>query len=197
MSGLAVPAVFASDGMPYGVTFLANAGEDARLASIGRVFHAGSGLPLGAKKSAPPALRELAAHQPGRIEIAVIGAHLSGMALNHELTSLGGSFVAALKTAPDYRLFALDGEGPARPGMLRVSAGSGAQIEAELWSLSPQAFGRFVAGIPAPLSIGTLNFENGKTAKGFLVEAEAVRAAQEISSFGGWRKYVASRRKDA
>jgi allophanate hydrolase len=197
MSGLAVPAVFANDGTPFGVTFLARAGEDARLASICRVFHARSGLPLGARKSAQPRLRELAAHRPGQIEIAVIGAHLSGMALNHELTSLGGSFVAALKTAPDYRLFALGGEGPARPGMLRVSAGSGAQIEAELWSLSPQAFGQFVAGIPAPLSIGTLRFENGKTAKGFLVEAEAVRAAQDISSFGGWRKYVASQRKDA
>jgi allophanate hydrolase len=197
MSGLAVPAAFATDGTPYGVTFLAKAGEDAKLVTLGRVFHAKSGLPLGAKKIAQSALPELRAGQAGRIEIAVIGAHLSGMALNHELTSLGGSFVEALKTAPDYRLFALGGEGPARPGMLRVAKDTGTAIEAEIWSLAPDAFGKFVAAVPAPLSIGTVHFEGGRSTKGFLVEAEAVRDAREISSFGGWRNYIASERRSA
>ncbi len=197
LSGLAVPAVFADDGTPFGVTFLAKAGEDARLASIGRVFHAKSGLPLGGLKTAPQPLQELRATKPGDIEIAVIGAHLSGMALNHEVTGLGGTFVAARKTAADYRLFALAGDGPARPGMLRVAPGEGAKIEAEIWSLPAEAFGKFVAAIPSPLSIGTVRFDDGSAAKGFLVEAEAVRNAQEISSFGGWRNFIESRRKTA
>lgn len=197
LCGLAVPAVFAVDGTPYGVTFLGNAGEDAKLVSIGRAFHAASGLALGANKIPQPPLTKLSKMPDGGIELAVIGAHLSGMALNHELTSRGARFVDSLTTAPDYRLFALEGEGPARPGMLRVASGSGAKIEAEIWSLSAEAFGKFVAAVPAPLSIGSVLFENGKVAKGFLVEAEAVKNAKEISSFGGWRNYIASLRKSA
>lgn len=197
LSGLAVPAAFAADGTPYGVTFLARAGEDAKLATIGRVFHAKSGLPLGAHNIPQPALPKLVADIGGGVEVAVIGAHLSGMALNHELTALGARFVEALRTGPDYKLFALEGEGPARPGMLRVAPGKGSKVEAELWSLSHEAFGKFVAAVPAPLSIGSVRFENGKIAKGFLVEAEAVKSAKEISSFGGWRNYVASLRKSA
>lgn len=197
LCGLAVPATFAPDGTPYGATFLAKVGEDAKLASLGRTFHAKSGLPLGAKKLPQPPLRKLEVVTGAGIELAVIGAHLSGMALNHELTSLGAKFVQALNTTPDYRLFALEGEGPARPGMLRVDTGLGTKIEAEIWSLSQAAFGKFVASVPSPLSIGTVRFENSKTAKGFLVEAEAVKGAKEISSFGGWRNYTASLRKIA
>ncbi len=197
LCGLAVPATISGNGMPYGATMLAHAGEDARLLTLGRALHAKSGLTLGAlglKQPAPLPAAPLGNHET---MIAVIGAHLSGMALNHELTSLGARFIEALRTTPEYKLFALGGEGPARPGMLRVASSTGAQIEAELWALSHEAFGKFVAAVPAPLSIGSVRFENGKTAKGFLVEAEAVRNAPDISSFGGWRNYVAAQRKSA
>jgi allophanate hydrolase len=196
LCGLAIPVTIAG-GMPYGATLLAAAGADARLLSFGRAMHAKSGLTLGALGKAQPDPLPAAPLANGETAIAVIGAHLSGMALNHELTALRGRFVEALRTTPDYRLFALAGEGPARPGMLRVSTGAGVSIEAELWALSHEAFGKFVASIPAPLSIGTVRFENGKTAKGFLVEAEAVHGAKEISSFGGWRSYVSQIRKSA
>ncbi len=197
LCGLAVPVTLAEGGMPYGSTLLANAGNDARLLSLGRAMHTKSGLTLGALGVAHPAPRPATALAKGEIAIAVLGAHLSGMALNHELTSIGARFLEALRTTPDYRLFALKGEGPARPGMLRVAKDAGVPIEAELWALSEQAFGKFVAGIPSPLSIGTVHFENGKSAKGFLVEAESIRDAEEISSFGGWRNYVGSQRKSA
>ena len=120
----------------------------------------------------------------------MVGAHLSGLPLNHELTSAGGIFLRAVDTTPDYRFFALPNTSPPKPGLLRVSPGEGAPIATEVWSLDQAAFGAFVAKIPAPLGIGTLQLADGTTPKGFLVEAEAVRGAEDISSFGGWRAYL-------
>lgn len=197
LCGLAVPAVFASEGTPYGVTFLAKAGEDAKLLPIGRAFHAKSSLPLGALKVPQPGFAANTSLVAGEIEIAVVGAHMSGMALNHELASLGARFLRAVNTAPDYRLFLLDGTKPARPGMLRVKKGEGVAIATEIWAMSAEAFGTFVSRIPAPLSIGTVGFEDRSTAKCFLVEAEAVRGAKDISASGGWRNFIASERKSA
>jgi allophanate hydrolase len=191
LCGLAVPATFADDGTPYGITFLAKAGEDARLLSLGRVFHAKSGLPLGALGIPQPAPSATSALSGGEIEIAVVGAHMSGMALNHELTTLGARFLRIALTTPDYRLFVLDGTKPARPGLLRTEKGEGAAIATEVWAMTAEAFGKFVSKIPSPLSIGTASFGDGTATKCFLVEAEATRSAQDISAFGGWRNYVA------
>jgi allophanate hydrolase len=129
----------------------------------------------------------------GRIGLAVVGAHLSGLPLNRELVELGGIFVTEVETAQDYRLFALAGGEPAKPGLLRVAAGAGAAIKAEVWALDPAAFGGFVAKIPAPLGVGTVRLAGGSSVKGFLVEPEAVAGATDISGFGGWRAYLASR----
>lgn len=126
------------------------------------------------------------------IEIAVVGAHLSGLPLNHELTSRGGVFRRAVRTEQSYRFHALAGGPPRRPGLLRVAAGAGHAIEAEVWALPPAGFGEFVAGIPAPLCIGTLMLADGTRPKGFLVEPEGLAGAEEISRFGGWRSYLAS-----
>ena len=193
LCALAVPASMRPDGAPFGVTLLAPAGEDAALAAIGRQFHRSTGLPLGALKRPQPPLAELpAAPAPGEIAIAVVGAHLSGMPLNGELRSAGGRLAARTKTAPHYRLYALAGTNPPKPGMLRVKNGAGTAIEVEVWVLPDAAFGRFVGAIPPPLSIGTLDLADGSAVKGFLVEAEAVADARDISSFGGWRAFVSS-----
>lgn len=197
LCGLAVPAVFASDGTPYGVTFLAKVGEDAKLLPIGRAFHAKSELPLGALNIRQTPVADAPSLAAGEVEIAVVGAHMSGMALNHELVSLGARFIRAVRTAPDYRLFLLDGTKPARPGLLRVKQGEGASIDTEIWAMSAEAFGMFVSRIPAPLSIGTVTFEGQSTAKCFLVEAEAVRDAKDISATGGWRNFMADAHRSA
>ena len=126
------------------------------------------------------------------IEIAVVGAHLTGLPLNHELTSRGGEFLRAVRTEPSYRLHALAGGPPRRPGLLRIAAGTGHAIEAEVWALPDAGFGAFVAAIPAPLCIGTLRLDDGTTPKGFLVEPEGLHGGEEISRFGGWRAFVAS-----
>jgi allophanate hydrolase len=192
LCGLAVPSSIGTNGLPFGVTLLAPGGEDAALASIGRQFHYATGLPLGALKVPQPLLQKsTSVAAAGEIAIAVVGAHLSGMPLNGELRSAGARLLETTKTAPHYRLFALAGIKPPKPGLLRVG-GEGAAIELEVWALSDAAFGRFVANIPPPLSVGTLELADGRAVKGFLVEAEAITGARDISSFGGWRRFVAS-----
>jgi allophanate hydrolase len=129
--------------------------------------------------------------EPG-IPLVVVGAHLSGMPLNGELRAHGGGLLHVTTTTDDYRLYALPGTNPRRPGLLRVAAGTGCPIEVEVWSLPPAGFGLFVASIPSPLGIGTLRLADGAAAKGFLVEAIATDGAEDISRFGGWRNYIAS-----
>ena len=198
MCGLAVPASMRPDGIPFGVTLLAPAGEDAALAAIGREFHAATGLPLGALQyPQPPLVRPTAAPAEGEIPIAVVGAHLSGMPLNGELRAVGGRLIERTATAPHYRLYALAGACPPKPGLLRVKNGAGTAIEVEVWALSEGAFGRFVAAVPQPLSIGTLDLGGGRSVKGFLVEAEAVAGARDISSFGSWRAFIAQEKATA
>jgi allophanate hydrolase len=190
LCGLALPAAMRTDGIPFGITLLAPAGDDALLASIGRMFHADTGLTVGAKGAKQPALAPVTEMGSDEIAIAVVGAHLSGMALNGELLALGGRLLEETVTAPDYRLYALDTT-PPKPGMLRVDAGAGHPIKLELWALSAAAFGKFVAAIPPPLSIGTIRLADGRGVKGFIVEPAAVNGARDISSFGGWRAFVA------
>ena len=191
LCGLAVPASMRPDGVPFGITLLARAGEDVALAAIGRQFHAATGLPLGALKTPQsPLAKDSAMPAMGEIAIAVVGAHLSGMPLNGELRSAGGRLLERTATAPHYRLYALAATTPPKPGLLRVKNDGGAKIEIEVWALSDAAFGHFVAAVPPPLSIGTLELSDGRAVKGFLVEAEAIAGARDITSFGGWRKFV-------
>jgi allophanate hydrolase len=191
LCGLALPASIRADDIPFGITLLAPAGQDAQLASIGRVFHADTKLPMGARHLPQPPLAALPASVRGdEVAIAVVGAHLSGMALNGELKALGGRLQEETRTAPDYKLYAL-ATTPPKPGMLRVQAGTGASIELEVWALSAAAFGNFVAAVPPPLSIGTIRLADGRDVKGFIVEAAAVDGARDISASGGWRAFVA------
>ncbi|MEW6639220.1 MAG: allophanate hydrolase [Pseudomonadota bacterium] len=191
LCGLAVPAAMRDDGIPFGVTLLAPAGRDAALAAIGRVFHADTQLPVGANALPQPPLRPAATKTEG-IAIAVVGAHLSGMPLNGELAALDATLMETTVTAPDYKLYALAGTTPPKPGLLRVEAGAGAAIALEVYTLSPAAFGAFVAAIPPPLGIGSIRLADGRLVKGFLVEPAALSGARDISSFGGWRAFIAA-----
>lgn len=197
LCGLAVPSSMRADGIPFGITLLAPAQHDAQLASIGRAFHADTKLPVGAHNLKQPPLAPVSkAIGADEVAIAAVGAHLSGMALNHELLSLGGRLIEATSTTPDYKLYALHGTVPPKPGMLRVETG-GAAIAVEVWALPTKAFGAFVADVPAPLSIGSVHLANGPSVKGFLVEAAAIDGARDITHFGGWRAFVAAQAKSA
>jgi allophanate hydrolase len=126
------------------------------------------------------------------VRVAVCGAHLSGLPLNGQLTSRGARLVAAPRSAPCYRFYSLPGGPPERPGMVRVAEGGGA-VELEVWELPAEHFGSFVAGIPAPLGIGTVLLEDGSRVQGFVCEAVAAEGARDITALGGWRAWLASK----
>lgn len=146
-----------------------------------------SGAEASVRQAAP------ANEKAARLPICVVGAHLSGMPLNRELTEAGGVLVKRCRTARDYRLFVLPDTTPMKPGVVRQPGFAGPGLEVEVWALDPAAFGAFVAGIPAPLGIGKVTLEDGSAVPGFLCEAHAVEKAQEITALGGWRAFMATR----
>ena len=121
--------------------------------------------------------------------LAVVGVHLSGQPLNKQLTELSASLVRSCKTSADYRLYALANTEPPKPGLARVSSGGNA-IEIEVWELSTPAFGAFVKGVPAPMTIGTVVLDDGSKVHGFGCEPIALEGATDITAFGGWRAYL-------
>ena len=191
MAAIAVPSGLRGDGLPSSLTLVGVAGSDGYLAGLATQIQLRSGAGLGATgaKVAAPVPAPVRA-PPGRIELAVVGAHLSGLPLNRELVACGAILLREAQTLPHYRLYALPGTVPPKPGLLRVATDAGAGIACEVWALEAAAFGSFVANIPAPLGIGTLGLADGTSVKGFLVEAEAVKAAEDITHFGGWRAYA-------
>jgi allophanate hydrolase len=193
LAGLAVPAGFRPDGLPFGVTLLAPAFSDNALAALGDRLQRAQGLPLGATGLALPHAKEAppTTARPAMVQLAVCGAHMSGLPLNRELTERGARLVRRARTAPRYRFYALEAFSPPRPGMLRGEPG--AAIEVEVWELPATAFGGFVDGIPAPLGIGTVELEDGAQLRGFVCEHYATQGAREITQLGSWRSYLARR----
>jgi len=206
-AAISVPSSIRSDGLPFGITLIGRCASDWRLAELGQRYHHATGLSQGATGEALPAPQAIAALclHPGpppegegvkTVKVAVVGAHLSGMPLNGQLTERGATLVAAGETAPHYQLFALSGTVPPKPGLLRVAPRTGARIAVEVWEMPVEHYGSFVALIPAPLGIGTLELADGSSVQGFLCEALATEGAQDISHLGGWRAYVASLTKN-
>lgn len=188
LCGIAVPNGFREDGLPLGVTFLAPGFEEARAAGIAAAFHKATGLNLAKFENSYPDAEEPALPDDYR-EIAVVGAHLSGMPLNRELIERGGFFRRTAGTTEDYRLFALTGTVPPKPGLIRV-AKDGASIAVEVWALPVAGFGDFIGRIPAPLGVGKVSLNDGSMVTGFLCETAATEAQPDISAYGGWRDYV-------
>ncbi|MDP2713054.1 MAG: allophanate hydrolase [Solirubrobacteraceae bacterium] len=180
LCAIALPAAARADGLPFGVSLIAPAGADGAL------------LALGGRWRDEPADDADEDQRGGTVALAVVGAHLSGEPLNNELVALGARLVRTTRTAPTYRLYELPGSVPAKPGLVNGDPTAGPGIEVEIWELATEAFGRLVAAIPAPLSIGTLALRDGRSVKGFLCEASAVVGAREITEHGGWRAFLQS-----
>jgi allophanate hydrolase len=198
LCGIAVPTALSADKTPFGVTLLAPAGRDGLTASIGRALHAASDLPLGATNLRhPPLIAAPAVKLDGHVEIAVFGAHLSGLELNREMVALGARLIRPVRTAPNYRLYLLPSGPPQRPGLVRVEPGKGASIEAEIWAMPAESLGRLVAAIPSPLGIGTIELSDGASVKGFLAESAGADGARDITNFGGWRSFLAAEKGGA
>lgn len=192
-AAISVPSALRPDGLPFGITLIGPSGSDWALAELGQRYHHATGLPQGATGLPLPTPLPLPTLQsPATVKLAVVGAHLSGMPLNSQLTERGARLLAQTETAPDYRLYALPGSTPPKPGLQRVAPGQGARIAVEVWEIPLQHYGAFVALIPAPLGIGTLALSDGSTVQGFLCEAQALHDATDITHLRGWRNYIAS-----
>jgi len=180
-AAVSVPAGFQKNGLPFGITLAAPAHQDIPLLHLAdRLVHGDKSS--SAQKDTLPL---------GRVRVAVCGAHLEGLPLNHQLTSRGAHLVMRTQSSADYRLYALPGGPPYRPGMVRVNAAeTGSPIEVEVWEMPASEFGSFVAGIPAPLGIGTITLISGEKVLGFVCEQYAVHNAEDITRFGGWRAYL-------
>lgn len=193
-AALALPAGWRSDGLPFGVTLIAPAWRDHALLDFARRWQRHAPWKLGATgldlpaESAVPAVSATPA--PGYIRLAVVGAHLTGMPLNHQLTTRHARFVECTRTAACYRLYALPNTTPPKPGLVRDMQ-SGSAIEVEVWDVPLGGFGAFVAEVPAPLGIGSVELMNGNVVKGFICEPWALQGATEITALGGWRAFLA------
>ncbi len=192
-AAIAVPAGFGPSGLPAGVTLVGPAFSDDALGPFAAALHAGAGCGMGADTKAPLPAPEPATLPPGFLPIVVVGAHLTGMPLNPELTTPGGVLLETTRTAPGYRLYALAGTIPPKPGMALDPAFQGKGIEVEVWALPAAAFGTFAARIPAPLGLGKVTLADGRAVSGFLCEAHALTGATEITATGGWRNYLATK----
>jgi allophanate hydrolase len=187
LAATAVPAGFQADGLPFGITLIAPPHQDAPLLHLAARLQQASIDKLGATQHPLPPPETMSLLPSDQIKVAVVGAHLSGLALNFQLTQRQARLVAATQTAPTYRFYALpDGK---RPGLIKVAAG-GAAIECEIWEMPASQFGSFVAGIPAPLGIGKLELADGSTVNGFICESIGVADAADITAYGGWRAWL-------
>jgi len=189
LAAIAVPAGFQRDGLPFGVTFAAPAFTDDALCVLGEIAQRAMVKTMGATGLPLPAVdTEETFKDQSLIRLAVCGAHMSGLPLNHQLTERGARLARKCRTAPQYRLYALTDFAPPRPGMVR--ADTGGAIDVEVWDVPATAFGGFVEGIPAPLGIGTVTLEDGQQVKGFLCETHATKGARDITSLGSWRQFI-------
>jgi allophanate hydrolase len=189
-AAVATPGGFRSDGLPFGITFIGPAFSDEALLALSDRYHRSH-----VDATGPPV--KLDSCPPGCIAVAVVGAHLSGQPLNSQLTQRRACLLKTTKTPPGYRLYALPDAQPPKPGLVRDEEFHGPGIEVEVWAVPEDEFGSFVAGVPAPLGIGNATLEDGDIVKSFICEPYALRNATEITHFGGWRAFLASRSSQA
>jgi allophanate hydrolase len=195
LAALALPSGFTPAGLPFGVTFIAPGGSDAALAAFGLRWEAARDLPLGRHLRRASAAERQPLRLPAAaktMEVAVVGAHLAGMPLHGQLVERGCRLVERTTSAACYRLFALPGTVPPKPGLARVDSG-GVAIELEVYEMPLEAVGSFLALIPPPLGLGSVQLADGRWTKGFICEPAALAGAQDISAHGGWRAYLAAR----
>lgn len=195
LAALAIPMGFQDNGLPLGVTLMAPAWHESALLRYGAslwpqwVDHSGSAsLPVVSPES-------LQAEALGYLPLVVCGAHLSGMALNHQLTERGGWLLEATRSANDYRLYALQGGPLPRPAMVHDHH-YGRDIEVEVWALPLKRVGDFLQGIAKPLGLGKVKLADGRYETGFICAASELGDAFEITGFGSWRGFMAAIEKE-
>lgn len=128
---------------------------------------------------------------PDTILLAVNGTLMQGLELSPNMTAAGAEFVREATTEPTYRLWSID---DAHPAMMRVGEG-GRAIALEVWAVPPEGLAAILLKEPPGLSIGKVKLSDGSEVLGVIGETILCEGALEITQFGGWRAYMAS--KDA
>ncbi|MDF7800222.1 allophanate hydrolase [Pontiellaceae bacterium B1224] len=182
---VAVPTAMTS-ALPFGVTLVSFAGHDLKLLQLADRLHQVSRLSVGKTKDRPMPFIPV----PGRgtVDLAVCGAHLNGYPLHHQLEDLNAVFVESTETAPEYRMYAFETDGVAKPGLIRGKK-KGGGIYLEIYRLTFKNFGKFVSAIPAPLGIGKVKLRGGTEVCGFIAEPAVKQMGEEITHLSDWRKY--------
>jgi len=187
LAAIAVPTGFTSDDLPFGITLFSESFHDEKLLVIANRLQKASDLPLG--RTGTKRFPELEETEYESLPIAVCGAHMSGLPLNYQLTELGATLSRVDRTAPRYRLYALPGTEPPKPGLVR-DADHGNSVEIEIWNLPKAFWSNFIASIPSPLGIGNIELDDGAFVKGFLCEFWAIDGAKDVTETGSWRNYL-------
>ena len=191
LCAIAVPSGFTKTGLPFGITLIAQEGSDNALLKLASQWQVLFELSLGISniKGTSEEHTILEAPKDDVTQIAVVGAHLSGLPLNWQLTDRRSRLVKVCKTAKSYRLFALPNTHPPKPGLVRFPS-NGVSIELEVYEMPSTELGSFLNLIPTPLGLGNIELEDGSLVKGFICEQYAVHEAQDISNLGGWKSYI-------
>jgi len=128
--------------------------------------------------------------------MVVVGAHLSGMPLNYQLSDISATLHSSTKTASTYRLYDVSKtstEVP-RPGLIKVTEEPGDSIEVEVWNVPVEHYAKFLENVKPPLAIGNVELEDGSVVKGFVCEGYGIKGAKDITSHGSWRKYIKAKK---
>ena len=190
-AAVAVPAAVMHNSLPWGVTLFGRVFTDQYLLSLADALQRQTDLTLvGGNAITGPVPRNPARND--RANVVVCGAHLDGLPLNWQLRQRGGRLLETTQSSPDYRLYALAGGPLLRPGMVRVAEG-GAAIAVEVWDIPSSELGSFLTGIPAPLGLGKVQLADGRWETGFICDAYGLDGAEDITRFGGWKAWLASR----
>ncbi|MEV0436077.1 allophanate hydrolase [Nocardia sp. NPDC050413] len=176
LAAVAVPGATTTDGLPFGVMVVVPTFADQIAVDLAALV-TGTPAPLLVKTGVP---------------LAVFGAHLRGQPLHWQLEDLGARFAGEITTSDAYRLTALDTT-PPKPGLVRHGDGLGAPIAGELFLLSPGALGRFLADLPAPMALTSIELSDGTTVVGFACTYDAAVAATDITRYGSWPRYLRER----
>ena len=122
-----------------------------------------------------------------RVEFAVNGGLMRGLAANQRMVDVGARYVREALTEPRYRIWSKDDRYPV---MILAVDGGGRSIAVEVWTVSPAALIDLFFGEPEGLSIGKVRLDDGTLVLGVVGEPAEAHGQREITAYGGWRAYI-------
>lgn len=197
LCAVAVPAGEV-DGAQFGLTVVGRTFHDAVAVDIARRLEntpvppvqSAAAVPGGARPEATAGASLPSSSVPWPVvagatalPLVVVGAHRKGQPLAPQLEEAGAFWDGPVRTAARYRMVSLDTV-PPKPGVYRSD--DGAELAGERWLLSPAALGAFLASLPEPMLLGSVELADGSTAVGFACDTLAAERGEDITAWGDW-----------